>query len=92
MAHCLKTNEMNGPPDKLNIAVWGLGRHAFRNVLPAIRNCCDATLIGVFSRDKTARIRASLEFRCEAFPDESSMLCDPRVTAVYLATPIGLHF
>jgi predicted dehydrogenase len=83
---------MNGPPGKLNIAVWGLGRHAFKNVLPAIRNCCEVALIGVFSRDGTARSRASQEYRCEAFPDESSMLCDPRVTAVYLATPIGLHF
>ncbi len=83
---------MNGPPGKLNIAVWGLGRHAFKNVLPAIRNCCETTLIGVFSRDETARSRASQEFGCEAFPDELSMLCDPRVTAVYLATPIGVHF
>jgi dTDP-3,4-didehydro-2,6-dideoxy-alpha-D-glucose 3-reductase len=77
---------------KLNIAVWGLGRHAFKNVLPAIKNCGEANLVGVYSRDETARSRASREYGCESFPDESSMLGDPRVTVVYLATPIGLHF
>jgi len=92
MAHCLRTNDTNRAAGKLHVAVWGLGRHAFKNVLPAIRNCCEATLTGVFSRDETARSRASQEYGCEAYPDESSMLRDPRVTAVYLATPIGLHF
>ena len=83
---------MDGQPGKLNIAVWGLGRHALKNVLPAIGNGGEANLIGVYSRDAAARSRASQEYGCESYADESSMLGDPRVTVVYLATPIGLHF
>jgi NDP-hexose-3-ketoreductase len=92
MALGLKTNDPDGQSGKMNMAVWGLGRHAFKNVLPAISNSGEANLIGVYSRDEAARSRARQEYGCESYPDESSMLGDPRVAVVYLATPIGLHF
>lgn len=61
-------------------------------MLPAIRECSDTSLTGVYSRDETARNRAAQEYGCEAFESESALLHDKRVNAVYLSTPIGLHF
>jgi len=88
----LKTNSPKAQPDKLNIALWGLGRHALKNILPAIRNCREVALVGVYSRNPTVRNSTVEEYGCAAFLSEEAMLCDPRVGAVYLATPIGLHF
>jgi predicted dehydrogenase len=77
---------------KLHVAVWGLGSHAFKNVLPAIAASDAANLVGVCSRDEASRRRASSEFGCATWPDAAAMLADDRVNGVYLATPIGLHF
>jgi predicted dehydrogenase len=76
----------------LNVAVWGLGTHAFKNVLPAVVASGAAKLVGVCSRKEASRRRASQEFGCAAWPDATAMLADDRVNTVYLATPIGLHF
>jgi hypothetical protein len=76
----------------LNVAVWGLGTHAFKNVLPAVVASGAAKLVGVCSREEASRRRASREFGCAAWPDATAMLADDRVNTVYLATPIGLHF
>ena len=76
----------------LNVAVWGLGTHAFKNVLPAVVASGAAKLVGVCSREEASRRRASREFGCAAWPDATAMLADDRVNTVYLATPVGLHF
>lgn len=77
---------------KLNVAVWGLGPHAFKNVLPAIAASDAANLVGVYSREEASRRQAGAEYGCATWPDTAAMLADARVNAVYLATPIGLHF
>ena len=76
----------------LKLAVWGLGAHAFKNVLPAIVASGAAKLVGVCSREEASRRRASSEFGCVSWSDAAAMLADDRVNVVYLATPIGLHF
>ena len=76
----------------MNLAVWGLDAITLKNVLPAIRNCRDVALVGVYSRNPTVRKCTAEEYGCTAFLSEEEMLCDTRVGAVYLATPTGLHF
>lgn len=83
---------MMGNEPQLNVAVWGLGSHAFKNVLPAIAASEAANLVGVYSREEASRRRASAEYGCTTWPDAAAMLADDLVNAVYLATPIGLHF
>jgi predicted dehydrogenase len=83
---------MVGDEQRLNVAVWGLGAHAFKNVLPAIAASVAAKLVGVYSREEASCRRAGAEFSCGWWSDAASMLADDRVNAVYLATPIGLHF
>lgn len=83
---------MSATEPHLNIAVWGLGAHAFKNVLPAIAASGVTTLIGVYSREEASRRRAGGEYGCDTWPTAEAMLADARVNAVYLATPIGLHY
>lgn len=74
----------------MNIAVWGLGRHAFKTVLPVL--AMERRLVGVFSRNTESRCRAEVEYGCRSWSDESAMLDDATVDTVYLATPVGTHF
>lgn len=80
---------MSGRP--VNLAVWGLGRHAFKNVLPALKDSSNAKLIGVYTRNRDSAQTACEQNNCRAWPDPQTMLRDAEVDAVYVATPIGLH-
>ncbi len=76
----------------MNVAVWGLGPHALRNILPALVQCSGATLAGVCSRNNDTVAEAARKFGCPGWTDPSAMLSDSSVGAVFLSTPIGLHF
>lgn len=78
--------------DRLRIAVWGLGRHALRRILPAIAAVDRLQLHGVCSRDAANVADCAQRWRCEGWTDPSAMLADAGVDVVYVATPIGLHF
>jgi len=73
------------------IAVWGIGNHARRNVLPAVRECKSLNLIGIGSRNEGVRREQSGIYDCQAWDSLEDILTCPDVEVVYLATPIGLH-
>ena len=75
----------------LGVAIWGLGPHALRNLLPAVRETSGLALRGVCSRDAEVVARAAADAGCAGWTDPAAMLADPAVEAVYLSTPIGLH-
>jgi len=71
----------------LNWLVVGIGDISTRRVIPAIREEPRSTLYGVVSRDKT---------RGQGFADRvwnnlEDALSDPKIDAVYVATPVALH-
>lgn len=74
-----------------NVAVWGLGPHAIKNILPALKACPEVNLYGVCSRDANTVSRLAAEYQCKGWADSSAMLQDRMVKVVYLSTPIGLH-
>lgn len=76
---------------ELQVAVWGLGSHAVRNILPALQVCPGIKLYGVCSRDTEVVSRIASELACESWSETDQMLADPKVDVVYLSTPIGLH-
>ncbi len=78
--------------EPFRIAVWGLGQHAFKNVLPAVNTSAQARLVGVYTRNKQAAEKACQQYCCRTWPDETAMLEDTLVDTVYLATPTGLHY
>lgn len=75
----------------LNIAVWGLGPHATRRILPAIAAAGGVRLRGVCSRNAAAVDASSREWSCAGWTDPDDMLRDGGVDAVYISTPTGLH-
>jgi len=82
----MKTNK------KLGVALWGLGRHAKKNLLPAIQLSKLIDLAGVYTRNHGNAIQAVREYGGVAWESCPDMLKDPNVDVVYIATPTGLHF
>lgn len=75
----------------LNLVVWGLGRHAIKNILPAIKECPGVQLYGICTRSKEVLAKYSALTGGIYWDNSISMLEDPSVDIVYLSTPIGLH-
>jgi len=82
----MKTNK------ELGVALWGLGRHAKKNLLPAIQSSKLMDLAGVYTRNHGNAKQAVREYGGVAWESCPDMLKDPNVDVVYIATPTGLHF
>src|SRR5690348_349866 len=82
-----------GPRQKaaVRVAVWGLGRHALKNVLPAFANARAVELACVVSRDRATVEQVASSYGCREWSGPAEMLADDAVEAVYVATPTGLH-
>lgn len=76
----------------LNIVVWGIGSHAIKNILPAIKENRHLCLYGILSRDITVVSKIAKEYGCIPFYGEDEMLADTSVQIVFVATPTGKHF
>jgi predicted dehydrogenase len=69
---------------------WGLigcGQIAVDRVLPAMRAAAGVDLVAVADPLRHRRDLAEVE----SYPDHASLLADPRVEAIYVAVPTGLH-
>jgi NDP-hexose-3-ketoreductase len=75
----------------LRLAVWGLGRHAFGKLLPAIARARGLELHAVCSRNAQRVAECSSQWGCKGWTDPASMLRDDAIDIVYLSTPIALH-
>lgn len=76
----------------MNIVVWGIGPHAIKNILPAIKGNANLNLYGILSRDISVVSQIAEEYNCIPFSNEDEMLSDTNVKIVYVATPTGLHY
>ena len=75
----------------INLAVWGVGNHAIKNVLPAIAQCDSVNLIGLHTRNQNVLMQQSDLWSCEYYKKSDHMLSDPNVEAVYISTSGGAH-
>jgi NDP-hexose-3-ketoreductase len=76
---------------KVGVGLWGLGNHARRNVLPALRESSRAQLKGVTTLEPDVLVTVAEKEGVTAYPDPEEMLHDDDIQAVYLAVPTGLH-
>lgn len=76
---------------ELSVAVWGLGRHAIRRVLPALVQSQMVELVGICTRNQELGRAKAAELGCKYFESPDRMLSDDRVQAVVVTTPTGLH-
>ncbi len=74
------------------IAVWGLGKHSIKNILPALDKSDNLFLHGLYSRDRDIRNTYSNEYNCISYDNEGEMLSDNDLEIIYVATPPGLHY
>ena len=75
-----------------NLAIWSVGEHAKRNLLPAANNAKGIELVGVYSRDKDSVAEACANYRCRGWESAEEMLADDSLDTVMLAGPNGVHF
>jgi len=78
--------------DKMKVALWGLGRHARKRILAALKEAVSVELIGLCTRDREVGKREAARLGCLYYPSGEAMLSDPEIEAVFLCTPTGLHF
>ena len=77
---------------KINLVLWGLGRHSITKLIPAIKKSKKINLYGLFTRDKKVLRQQSKKLSCKIWNNQKLMLLDNKIDVVYLATPIGLHY
>jgi len=75
----------------LSVAVWGLGPHAIKNILPALAATPGVALRGVCSRNAEVVAGVQRTLGCAGWHNPDEMLADTAIDAVYVSTPIGLH-
>ncbi len=76
----------------LNIAVWTVGEHARRNILPAINKSENINLIGMFTRNIDVLTDQSEKYGCHAYKHPKELLLDSNVEVVYISSPNALHY
>lgn len=75
----------------MRVAVWGIGAHARKRILPALVACPATVLAGITTRDQSVANDVAATYSCPIWTSPEAMLASGEVDAVYLATPIGLH-
>jgi predicted dehydrogenase len=75
----------------LGIAIWSLGSHARRNLIPAAKAASSCRLVGLLSRDFSAAQSLAAEAGVQAFETPDQMLASEEVEAVVIAGPNGIH-
>ena len=74
------------------IAIWGLGKHALNNIIPAVANSTNLELYGCHSRNKQIVKDCSIKWGCLTWDTTDDMLIDSNLDIIYLSTPPGLHY
>jgi dTDP-3,4-didehydro-2,6-dideoxy-alpha-D-glucose 3-reductase len=74
------------------VAVWGLGNHAKKRILPILAAMDEVNLLGVCSRNGDTVTEVAEDWGCLGWYSPEEMLSHLVLDIVYIATPIGLHF
>lgn len=82
---------MEASSSPIRAALWGVGGHSRRHVLPALARAEKIDLVAIHTRDPDTLADCAAEFSAVPFPSPESMLASPDVDVVYIATPTGLH-
>ena len=78
--------------DTKRVAIWGLGKHAINNIIPAIANSTYLELYGCHSRNQQIVKDCSIKWGCSSWDTTEDMLMDSNLDIIYLSTPPGLHY
>lgn len=76
----------------LNIGIWSVGKHALRNIFPAIALSPSIDLKGVYTRNKATRSTIAKAYQCEIFENKEQLLSSESIDAIYISSPNGTHY
>lgn len=76
----------------VNIGIWGIGKHAVRNLIPALIECPDTELVGTWTESRDTRVMVSETFGIDCYDTLQEMLEDGNLDAIVVSTPVGLHY
>ena len=74
------------------LAVWSIGNHAIRNLLPAAAAAADIQLVGILSRNEQVVAEQCARYGCRTWRAPEEMLADHSVDTVMIAGPNSVHF
>jgi NDP-hexose-3-ketoreductase len=77
---------------KLGVAIWTIGTHAQKNVIPALSSYDGLTLIGGYTRDQIVLNSVAITNDCKKYASPDDLLADSSVDIVYLSSPTGIHY
>ena len=77
---------------KIRWGVLGAGGIADRRTIPGMMLCENAELVAVMEINMELAEKLRAKWNCiKAYDNETDLLADPDVDAVYIASPVGLH-
>lgn len=76
---------------KPGIAIWGVGSHARRNLIPAVIES-PWSLVGLLSRNRKVVEEIAAPLGVRIYANAGEMLADRNLSAVLLAGPNGVHY
>ncbi len=75
----------------VRVAVWGIGSHVRRNLIPAFERSSHVDLVAIHTRSES-RLREVAELTgAAAYQDSDRLLAASDVDVIYVAAPTGLH-
>ena len=75
-----------------NIVVWGIGQHAEKNILPALKKIKGMNIYGILSRNKKNVENLKKQYNCITWQNSSEMLKDKNVKVVFISVPSHKHY
>jgi predicted dehydrogenase len=76
----------------INIAVWSVGNHVIRNILPAIEKSNSVNLVGILTRNQKILVSQSNQYDCLAYDNVDELFTDTKIDAIYIGSPNALHY
>lgn len=76
---------------RLRVAIWGIGSHVRRNLVPAFHESLLVDLVGLHTRDEDSLSELSHVTGAIPYRNVDDLLGSPDIDAVYVSTPTGAH-
>lgn len=76
----------------VSMAVWSIGSHAVKNTLPALNEANNLILKGIYTRNPEMLKSQAQIYRVHAYSSVKEMLDDTELDAIYIASPVGIHY
>src|SRR5271163_3167135 len=77
---------------RVRFAILGFGHHAVRRLLPAFSKCEEATLAGMWRRDRATALEDCATYKIpHCFPTREALCSSPEVDVVFITSPDAMH-